>query len=49
MNKPIDPVCGMEVEDNPTWAAEHEGTKYYFCSEDCKEEFEEAPEDYIGE
>lgn len=45
----IDPVCGMEVDDRSTKErAVYEGTTYYFCSEDCREEFQAAPEDYIG-
>jgi YHS domain-containing protein len=45
----IDPVCGMEVDDRSTKErAIYEGTTYYFCSEDCREEFQAAPEDYIG-
>jgi Cu+-exporting ATPase len=45
----IDPVCGMEVDDRSTKErAIYEGKTYYFCSEDCKEEFQAAPEDYIG-
>ena len=36
----IDPVCGMEVD--PTEAAatvEIDGTSYYFCSTDCRDQF----------
>ena len=43
----IDPVCGMTVDqqDAPE-KAEYEGTTYYFCSSDCREEFETNPQDY---
>ena len=45
----IDPVCGMEVDERTTTEkAMHQGTTYYFCSKDCKDEFEAAPQDYIG-
>lgn len=45
----IDPVCGMEVDERTTKErATHEGTAYYFCSNECKDEFEASPEDYIG-
>jgi P-type Cu+ transporter len=45
----IDPVCGMEVDERTTKdKATHEGTTYYFCSQDCREEFQASPEDYIG-
>jgi len=43
-----DPVCGMMVEPQTAVAsAEHDGKTYYFCSMDCKEEFEEDPESYV--
>ncbi len=46
----IDPVCGMKVEeaDAPA-AAEYKGVKYFFCSEDCKEEFEGDPQSYASD
>jgi Cu+-exporting ATPase len=44
----IDPVCGMEVDEQKTRdRATHEGKTYYFCSQDCREEFETAPEEYL--
>jgi Cu+-exporting ATPase len=43
-----DPICGMMVEPDAAAASvEHGGKTYYFCSVDCKEEFEEDPESYI--
>jgi Cu+-exporting ATPase len=45
----IDPVCGMEVDERTTpEKVTHEGTTYYFCSSDCRDEFKTSPEDYIG-
>jgi P-type Cu+ transporter len=45
----IDPVCGMEVDDRSTKdRSTHQGQTYYFCSDDCKEEFEAAPEEFVG-
>ena len=42
-----DPVCGMMIEDTDAVAtSEYEGKTYYFCSKDCKEEFDANPEDY---
>ena len=42
-----DPVCGMEVEPNEAAATStHEGQTIYFCSEQCKEEFDTHPADY---
>ena len=44
-----DPVCGMTVEeDNAAATSEYKGTTYYFCSKDCKEEFDSDPESYTG-
>lgn len=44
-----DPVCGMEIEeDDAVGTAEHEGRSYYFCSEDCKQEFEADPSAYAS-
>ena len=40
-----DPVCGLEI--NPAKAAGnsvHKGTTYYFCSSQCKKEFDRNPE-----
>ena len=42
-----DPVCGMEIEEADAVAtAEHEGKTYYFCSQDCAEEFANDPASY---
>ncbi|WP_297092384.1 YHS domain-containing protein [Thermococcus sp.] len=45
---PIDPVCGMEVDENTGLRVEYGGKVYYFCSPGCKAEFEANPEKYIG-
>ena len=40
-----DPVCKMHVDDaTAQWTYEHEGTKYNFCADVCKEDFEDNPE-----
>jgi YHS domain-containing protein len=48
--KDYDPVCGMEV---PTGQAvgesEYKGHAYYFCSEDCREQFESDPGKFVSE
>ena len=44
-----DPVCGMDVEiARAAASADHEGRTYYFCSLQCKEDFERQPAMYIG-
>lgn len=43
----VDPVCGMTIEESDAvGTSEYEGKTYYFCSKDCQEEFDSAPEDY---
>lgn len=41
-----DPVCGMEITDDFI-SSEYKGIKYYFCSENCKTEFESNPNKFI--
>jgi Cu+-exporting ATPase len=44
-----DPVCGMRIDaDDAVATAEHEGTTYYFCSEDCHEAFVADPAAFVG-
>lgn len=41
---PIDPVCGMTVDEQTAPAtAVHNGTTYYFCAPGCKRTFEKDP------
>lgn len=42
-----DPVCGMEAEEDKI-CSEYEGKKYCFCSEMCKQKFEQEPAKYTG-
>ena len=43
-----DPVCGMKVDDqNPKYQTQFAGKKYPFCSYECREEFEERPEEFV--
>ena len=45
----IDPVCGMDVnESNPPAKTTYDSKTYYFCSEQCKTDFEEDPEEFIS-
>jgi Cu+-exporting ATPase len=42
-----DPVCGMNVdENNSQYKSEHNGKQYSFCSEQCKNKFDQHPEQY---
>jgi len=45
----IDPVCGMEVNENIHPRFTYQGKTYFFCSKDCKDEFKAAPEDFVGD
>jgi YHS domain-containing protein len=43
-----DPVCNMKISPADAVASiEHDGTTYYFCSQDCADSFRESPEDYV--
>lgn len=44
----VDPVCGMTVQTDTAKSAVHGGTVYYFCSGNCRERFEAAPQRFIG-
>lgn len=42
-----DPVCGMMIKPPAAGYAEYRGKIYYFCSPDCKKDFEKNPGKYI--
>ncbi len=45
----IDPVCGAQVDEKKTKERSNfAGRTYYFCAHDCKEQFDESPEDFAG-
>ena len=45
----IDPVCGMEVdEERAPYKSEYNGKTYYFCSAACKSDFDSDPEQYLS-
>ncbi|MEZ5853039.1 MAG: YHS domain-containing protein [Hyphomicrobiaceae bacterium] len=44
-----DPVCGKTVRTQNAKPSVHDGSVYYFCSRDCREIFEAAPDQYLGE
>jgi len=46
-----DPVCGMDIDEinSPEGLqAEWDGRMYYFCSPECKLEFEKATRKFIA-
>lgn len=46
--KDVDPVCGKSVGTDHAKSSVFDGTVYYFCSRDCREIFEAAPDEYVG-
>jgi len=45
IEKVKDPVCGMEVEEDKV-CSEYQGIKYCFCSQGCKDKFDQNPTQY---
>jgi YHS domain-containing protein len=44
-----DPVCQMEVDERISeFKLNQNGEDYYFCSQECKDEFENNPEEYAS-
>ncbi len=41
-----DPVCGMKVDRSRALTAAHGGRNYFFCSEDCRSQFQADPAGY---
>lgn len=46
----LDVVCGMQVNEQSAEAngliSQYEGRAYYFCSAQCKRQFDEGPQRY---
>ncbi len=47
-----DPVCFMNVDEqlaaDQGLASEEQGQTFYFCSQECKHQFDENPSQFIG-
>ncbi len=44
-----DPVCGMELNVEDTMnRAEYRGRSFYFCSDQCRNKFDDNPEQYAS-
>lgn len=43
---PVDPVCGIEMNQELAVSHEHNGKTYYFCCEGCKRIFVKKPNKY---
>ena len=44
-----DPVCGMSVADDSALSTQHEGQRYFFCSETCLNKFIAEPGKFLGD
>jgi YHS domain-containing protein len=44
-----DPVCGMHVDAGNGYAKTLRGIQYRFCSRDCLDKFDAAPDKYLGQ
>lgn len=45
----VDPVCKMQIEPDTVKAqTEYSGTRYYFCSEQCRLTFASEPQKYVN-
>ena len=43
-----DPVCGMTIKEKDSIiTSSYKGVSYYFCSEQCKEDFDKDPEEVL--
>jgi YHS domain-containing protein len=43
-----DPVCGMKVNEKESeFHTQFAGRKYFFCSDNCRQEFESEPDAYV--
>ncbi len=50
MASQIDPVCGMQVEEqNAAGQSDYQGKTYYFCSQGCKNKFDQNPEQFASQ
>jgi len=44
-----DPVCEMEIDEKTAAATStYRGQTYFFCSKECKEQFDQEPEQYAS-
>ena len=43
---PVDPVCGIEMDEKLALVHEYDGKKYHFCCNGCKRIFLKKPKKY---
>src|SRR5690348_1470918 len=44
----IDPVCGMRVAASSPRHVDHDGTRYWFCCDGCRDNFRADPDKYLA-
>ena len=45
----VDPVCGMQINAHTAAASSvYQGQTYHFCSQACKAQFDQNPEQYAA-
>jgi len=44
----VDVVCKMAVDPKHALKTEYKGKTYYFCQQDCKDNFERSPDTYLS-
>lgn len=50
MESQKDPVCGMQVnEQEAAGQSDYKGQTYLFCSQGCKTQFDQNPEQFVGQ
>jgi YHS domain-containing protein len=45
----LDPVCSMKIDRDVEDTLQYQGKIYGFCSESCKESFQESPQKWVVE
>ena len=43
-----DPVCGMQVATTSPRHVDHDGTRYWFCCDGCRDKFRANPDKYLA-
>jgi len=43
---PVDPVCGIELDEELALLHDHNGKKFYFCCNGCRQIFVKKPRKY---
>ena len=46
--KHVDPVCGMHISPDEGYGKMHEGRLFRFCSRNCLDKFDAAPEEFLN-